>query len=92
MKSSDKNKSNSYSLSETDNFNKELTVSVEDVMNKYTELLVEYMNFILENVKIKKFEYANFIISRGFDTVRRRFTFMSSSYAKYPKPRSCSFS
>jgi len=73
MKSSDKNKSNSYSLSDTDNFNSELTVSVEDVMNKYTELLVEYINFILENVKIKKFEYANFIISRGFDTITHVF-------------------
>ena len=74
MKLSDKNKTNSYSLSDTDNFNSELTVSVEVVMNKYTELLVEYVKFILENVKINKFEYANFIINRGFDTITHIFS------------------
>ena len=76
MKLSDKNKTNSYSLSDTDNFNSELTVSVEVVMNKYTELLVEYVKFILENVKINKFEYANFIINRGFDTITHIFSNM----------------
>jgi len=76
MKLSDKNKSNSYSLSDTDNFNSELTVSVEVVMSKYTELLVEYVKFILENVKINKFEYANFIINRGFDTITHIFSNM----------------
>lgn len=73
MKLSDKNKTNNLSLNDTDNFNSELTVSVEEVMNKYTELLVEYINFILENVKIKKFEYANFIINRGFNTITHVF-------------------
>ena len=75
MKLSDKNKTNNYSLNDTDNFNNELTVSVEEVMSKYAGLLVEYINFILENVKIKKFEYANFIISRGFDTITHVFTY-----------------
>lgn len=73
MKLSDKNKTNNFSLNDTANFNSELTVSVEEVINKYTELLVEYINFILENVKIKKFEYANFIISRGLDTITHVF-------------------
>ena len=75
MKLSDKNKTNNYSLNDTDNFNNELTVSVEEVMSKYAGLLVEYINFILENVKIKKFEYGNFIISRGFDTITHVFTY-----------------
>ena len=73
MKLSDKNKTNNFSLNDTANFNSELPVSVEEVINKYTELLVEYINFILENVKIKKFEYANFIISRGLDTITHVF-------------------
>jgi len=76
MKLSDKNKTNNYSLNDTDNFYNELTVSVEVVMNKYTDLIVEYINFILENVKINKFEYANFIISRGFDTITHVFNNM----------------
>jgi hypothetical protein len=74
MKSADKNKLKNFSLNDVSNFNKELDVGLEDVMNKYTELLAEYIHFILDNIKIKKREYANFIISRGLDTVTNVFT------------------
>jgi hypothetical protein len=74
MKPVDKNKLKNFSLNDVSNFNKELDVDVEDVMNKYTELLAEYIHFILDNIKIKKCEYANFIISRGLDTVTNIFT------------------
>lgn len=67
-------KNDLYSLSELNNYNKDLTVTVEDVMNKYTELLVEYIHFILDNIKIKKREYAVFIVNRGLDTVTHVFT------------------
>jgi len=67
-------KNDLYSLSELNNYNKDLTVSVEDVMNKYTELLSLYIQFILDNIKIKKREYAVFIINRGLDTVTHVFT------------------
>jgi len=67
-------KNDLYSLSELNNYNKHLTVSIEDVMNKYTELLVEYIHFILDNIKIKKREYADFIVNRGLDTVTHVFT------------------
>jgi len=67
-------KNDLYSLSEVNNYNKDLTVTVEDVMNKYTELLVEYIHFILDNIKIKKREYAVFIVNRGLDTVTHVFT------------------
>lgn len=74
MKPVDKNKLKNFSLNDVSNFNKEFEVGVEDVMNKYTELLAEYIHFILDNIKIKKREYANFIISRGLDTVTNVFT------------------
>jgi hypothetical protein len=67
-----KTKSN-VSLSYTGNYNIDLTVSVEEVMNKYTEVIAEYLNFILEHVNIKKFEHAAFTISRGFDTITHIF-------------------
>jgi hypothetical protein len=74
MKGMDKKKNDIYSLNELNNYNKDLTVSVEDVMNKYTELLSLYIQFILDNIKIKKREYAIFIINRGLDTVTNVFT------------------
>ena len=44
---------NKYSLHETEHFNKDLSVSPNTVMMKYTELLGEYTKFIIENIKIK---------------------------------------
>lgn len=67
-------KKKNFVLNDINNYNKDLTVSVEDVMNKYTELLVEYIHFILDNIKIKKREYAIFIVNRGLDTVTNVFT------------------
>ena len=64
---------NKYSLHETENFNKELTVTPNTVMTKYTELLVEYTTFIVENIKIKNQNYSKFIIIRGLDTITHVF-------------------
>jgi hypothetical protein len=64
---------NKYSLHETENFNKELTVTPNTVMTKYTELLVEYTTFIIENIKIKNQNYSKFIIIRGLDTITHVF-------------------
>lgn len=73
MKLADKNKLKNFSLNDVSNFNKELDVGLEDIMNKYTELLIEYIQFILDNIKIKKREYADFIITRGLDTATNVF-------------------
>jgi len=65
---------NKYSLRDTENFNKELTVAPNTVMAKYTELLVEYTKFISENIKIKNQKYSKFIVIRGLDTITHVFT------------------
>ena len=41
------NLENNYSLQNVDNFNKILDISVNDVVKKYTELVIEYLKFIL---------------------------------------------
>jgi hypothetical protein len=69
---------NKYSLHETENFNKELTITPNTVMVKYTELLGEYTKFIIENIKIKNPNYSKFIIIRGLDTITH--VFMSILY------------
>ena len=65
---------NKYSLHDTENFNKELMVTPNTVMIKYTELLAEYTKFIIENIKIKNQKYSRFIIVRGLDTITHVFT------------------
>lgn len=64
---------NKYSLHETEHFNKELSVTPNTVMIKYTELLSEYTKFIIENIKIKNQNYSKFIIIRGLDTITHVF-------------------
>jgi hypothetical protein len=65
---------NKYSLHDTENFNKELTVTPNEVMVKYSDLLSEYTKFIIENIKIKNPNYSKFIIIRGLDTITHVFT------------------
>ena len=65
---------NKYSLRDTENFNKELTVAPNTVMAKYAELLIEYTKFITENIKIKNQKYSKFIVIRGLDTITHVFT------------------
>jgi len=65
---------NTYSLHNVDNFNKILDISVSDVMNKYSELIVEYLKFIYENIKVQNLTYSKFIVIRGLETITNVFS------------------
>ena len=67
------NTENSYSLHNADNFNKTLDISVTYVMNKYTELVIEYSKFIFENIKVQNLTYSKFIVIRGLETITNVF-------------------
>ena len=67
------NTENSYSLHNADNFNKTLDTSVTDVMSKYTELVMEYLKFIFENIKVQNLTYSKFIVIRGLETITNVF-------------------
>lgn len=67
------NKDLNYSLHNIENYNKNFRCSIEDITNKYSELLIEYLKFILENIKIKNEIYTKFIIIRGLDTITNVF-------------------
>jgi len=71
MKSS--NMDNSYSLENVDNYHKELEQDINEVVNKYFELIKEYLNFIHDNIKIRNKQYIKFIIKRGLDTITNVF-------------------
>ena len=68
------NPENKYSLHNVDNFNKTLDISVNDIMNKYTELVVEYLKFIYENIKVQNLTYSKFIVIRGLETITNVFS------------------
>lgn len=68
------NTENTYSLHNVDNFNKTLDTNVNDIMDKYTELIIEYLKFIYENIKIQNLTYSKFIVIRGFETITNVFS------------------
>lgn len=68
------NPENIYSLHNVDNFKKELDINVNDGMNKYTDLVIEYLKFIYENIKVQNLTYSKFIVIRGLETITNVFS------------------
>uniref|UniRef100_A0A6C0BB24 Uncharacterized protein n=1 Tax=viral metagenome TaxID=1070528 RepID=A0A6C0BB24_9ZZZZ len=66
-------KDNQYSLNNQENYNLKLTASISEIQTKYNHLLIEYILFILENVKIKDIIFLKFIMHRGLLTITNVF-------------------
>ena len=43
-------------------------------MNKFIELVIEYLKFIYENIKIQNLSYSKFIVIRGLETITNVFS------------------
>ena len=73
MKNNIMNKDSNYSLQNIENYKKELNGDINEIVQKYFNILVEYYKFIIENIKIKNKHFSRFIINRGVDTVTNVF-------------------
>jgi hypothetical protein len=73
MKSTLSNKENNYSLQNNENYRKDFNCNMSEILEKYSELIIEYFKFIMENIKIKNLCLAKFIIIRGLDTITNVF-------------------
>lgn len=73
MKNNLINKDFNYSLHNIENYKKELSSNVNEIIINYVNLLIEYCKFIIENVKIKNNPFSRFIIIRGIDTLTNVF-------------------
>ena len=62
------NKENNYSLNTCENYKKELDTDITDVVKKISKLFLDYFNYIIENIKLKKGNLLKFIVTRGLDT------------------------
>jgi hypothetical protein len=62
-----------YSLHNTDNFKQILDYNPTEILTKYNELLNEYLNYFIENNKIKNPNYLKFIVIRGIETITHVF-------------------
>lgn len=63
------NKEINYSLHNSENFKKELEYEISEIIDKISQLFIDYFKFITENIKLKKTNLSRFIITRGLDTL-----------------------
>lgn len=73
MKNTIFNEVKDYSLNNLDNYNKTFCYEAEEVIDNYILLISEFLNFILEKIKIKNTNYSKFIIIRGCETITNIF-------------------
>ena len=67
-----------YSLKNANSFNKHLNIDTNKVIQLYSELIIQYFNFITENkhIKTKNLNLLGFIILRGLDTITNVFSLL----------------
>ena len=63
-----------YSLSNVDNYKPNFQSSVQDILTKIVSVIIEYMKFMSEKIKMKNKHYYRFIFERGVETVIHVFT------------------
>ena len=73
MKSVISHKDNIYSLNNIENYRKTIECDLGEVTKIYGDLLIEYLIFISENIKVKNNSFSRFIIIRGLDTITNVF-------------------
>jgi len=70
------NNNNRFSLNDSNNYICNLTNTIGDIVNKYNTLLMEYLNFIVDNINEKNSAHSKFIIERGIETITHVFTML----------------
>lgn len=68
-------KETNYLLSNADNYLAELDGSLSDIADVYSRLILEYIIFVKENMKVKNKTFLKFIIIRGLDTITHVFNY-----------------
>ena len=67
---------NNYSLFHTENFCKKLQDKPIDILNNYFKIIMEYLQYMFENIKIKNINYYRFILIRGIETINNVFSYI----------------
>ena len=70
------NKDNNFSLSNIENYKKEFNYNINEIIKQYSELIIEYIQFSIENIKISNKSFLLFFLIRGLDTITNVFNFI----------------
>jgi hypothetical protein len=63
-----------YVLYNTDNYKPNITNTLQEIITKFSDIVIEYMRFISEKIKIKNKKHYIFIFERGIETLIHVFT------------------
>lgn len=63
-----------YVLYNTDNYKPNITNNLQEIITKFSDIVIEYMRFISEKIKIKNRKHYVFIFERGIETLLHVFT------------------
>jgi hypothetical protein len=66
----------SYILSNVENYMNTLNVKLNDVLDMYIAIIIEYLLLIYEKIDIKKINHFDFILIRGLETISNVFKFI----------------
>jgi len=58
------------SINSIDNYKQSLMETNENVMNKYLDIIHEYIMFAISNIHIQKHNYFKYIINKGLETIQ----------------------
>ena len=81
MKSKSNNNSNSNSstncsLQNIENYKKNIDVILSEIMEKYSQIVIEYLKYIMKTIEFKKNKIIKFINLRGLNTVTHVFKYI----------------
>jgi len=63
-----------FVLYNTDNYKPNITNTLHEIITKFSDIVIEYMKFISEKIKIKNKKHYMFIFERGIETLIHVFT------------------
>jgi hypothetical protein len=63
-----------YSLTNIENYKHTLQCSMQDILTKFVSVIIEYMKFMSEKIKMKNKHYYKFVFERGIATIIHVFT------------------
>lgn len=67
---------NSYSLNNQENYYAAIDYTNEQITEKYSLLINEYLKVIMGSISIKKIDYFKFVLMRGINTITTVFTYI----------------
>lgn len=69
LKNNNLSEYNHYILYNISNYKPSIKNSVSEILNKFVEVIIEYIRFISEKLSVRNKKYYNFIFERGLETL-----------------------